>query len=78
MMLIKIDGIKTEVSEGVTVAAALLSHGVAAFRTSVCGEERGPLCGMGICFECRVTVDGVPHQRSCMIVARGGMEIVTG
>jgi sarcosine oxidase subunit alpha len=33
---------------------------------------------MGICFECRVTIDGQPHARSCQIPLREGMEIRTG
>jgi hypothetical protein len=33
---------------------------------------------MGICMECRVTVDGVPHQRSCLLLCDAGMEVVTG
>jgi predicted molibdopterin-dependent oxidoreductase YjgC len=65
------------VDEGTTVAAVLLSAGVTAFRRSVTGEPRGPLCGMGICFECRVTIDGVKHQRSCIVIAKDGMEVVT-
>jgi sarcosine oxidase subunit alpha len=66
-----------QVEDGTTVAAAILNVGETAFRRSVSGELRGPLCGMGICFECRVTIDGVAHQRSCNVPARNGMEIVT-
>jgi len=49
-----------------TIAAALMAAGQSC-RTSVTGEPRGPLCGMGICFECRATVHGVPHQRTCQL-----------
>ncbi len=41
-------------------------------RRSATGEPRGPLCGMGTCFECRVTIDGVPHRRSCAEIVRDG------
>ena len=64
--------------DGTTVAAVLINSGVEAFRVSASGEKRGPLCGMGICFECRVTIDGVGHQRSCNVVASDGMEVFTG
>ncbi len=57
-------------------AAVMLSHGLAV-RESVTGQARGPLCGMGVCFECRLTVDGVPHQRSCLLPCRAGMAIDT-
>jgi sarcosine oxidase subunit alpha len=66
-----------EVAEGSTVAAAIMNAGVLTFRRSVTGDQRAPLCGMGICFECRVTIDGVRHLRSCTVLARDGMEIVT-
>jgi aerobic-type carbon monoxide dehydrogenase small subunit (CoxS/CutS family) len=65
------------VPAGSTVAAALMqAHGVA--RRSLRGALRGPLCGMGICHECRVTIDGVPHQRACMRLAADGLVIRTG
>jgi sarcosine oxidase subunit alpha len=66
------------VDEGTTVAAAISNAGVKGFRTSVSGESRGPVCGMGICFECRVTIDGIEHQRSCNMIVAEGMEVVTG
>lgn len=62
---------------GSTVAAAVLEAGVTSFRRSVTGEARGPLCGMGICFECRVTIDGVAHVRSCQTVCEDGMDVRT-
>jgi sarcosine oxidase subunit alpha len=38
---------------------------------------RGGFCGMGVCQECRVTVDGRPDQRACMTEVRDGMEVST-
>jgi hypothetical protein len=46
-------------------------------RTSLSGEPRGPLCGMGICFDCAATIDGVPLRRTCQVFCRAGMEIAT-
>jgi hypothetical protein len=65
------------VEEGTAVAAAVLNATADHFRRSVTGEPRGPLCGMGICFECRVTIDGIPHQRSCNILVREGIVVAT-
>jgi aerobic-type carbon monoxide dehydrogenase small subunit (CoxS/CutS family) len=65
------------VPRGTTVASAMAAAGAVGFRTSVTGAARGPLCGMGICGECRVTIDGVHHLRSCAILCREGMEVVT-
>ena len=72
-----IDGTWVQVPAGVTVAAAISMKGESAFRHSVSGLPRGPVCGMGICFECRVTVDGRQHVRSCQMIARDGMIVVT-
>lgn len=77
-MEIVIDGRRVRVSAGMTLAAALLDAGITAFRVSVTGAPRAPICGMGSCFECRVTVDGRPHQRSCLIPCRDGMIVETG
>lgn len=65
------------VPAGSMVAAAVLEAGISAFRRSVTGEARGPLCGMGICFECRVTVNGVAHVRSCQTLCENGMDVRT-
>jgi predicted molibdopterin-dependent oxidoreductase YjgC len=72
-----LDGQEVSVAVGTTVAAALDIHGRPAPRRSPGGEPRGPLCGMGTCFECRVTIDGRPHQRSCRVLCRGGMRVET-
>ncbi len=74
---IKIDGTSTRVGAGTSVASAILNSGRAALRHSVMGEPRGALCGMGVCFECRVTVNGVPYVRSCITLCEPGMEIYT-
>jgi sarcosine oxidase subunit alpha len=65
------------VAAGTVVAAALAQSGRVRFRRSVRGESRGPLCGMGICMECRVTINGEPHCRSCQIVCEEGMDVRT-
>ena len=75
---ITIDGLAHAVAPGTSVAVALLASGASRFRTSLQGEPRGPVCGMGICFECRVTIDGRPHQRACLVVCAPGMAIETG
>lgn len=72
---LKVNGIAIRVPRGSTVAAAVLLAGRSGFRRSVSGELRGPLCGMGICFECRVAVDGQSNVRSCQMLCREGMEV---
>ena len=77
VVTIHADGRALRVPAGVSVAAALIDAGVTAFRRSVSDEVRSPLCGMGTCFECRVTIDGVPHRLGCMTLCAPGMEVVT-
>ena len=72
-----VNGIEVTMPAGSMVAAAIMKTGVVTFRRSVTGEARGPLCGMGICFECRVTIDGEAYCRSCQTVCRDGMDVRT-
>ena len=72
-----VNGIEVTLPAGSMVSAAIVRAGVTVFRRSVTGEPRGPLCGMGICFECRVTIDGEAHCRSCQTICREGMDIRT-
>jgi predicted molibdopterin-dependent oxidoreductase YjgC len=74
---IRVNGRAVSVADGTTVAAAVMAAEEYAFRRSVTGQPRGPLCGMGICFECRVTIDGVPQSRSCQTLCVEGMEVRT-
>jgi D-hydroxyproline dehydrogenase subunit gamma len=72
-----VDGVIIDVAEGTTVAAALITAGKNVFRISSSGVGRGPFCGIGICFECRVTIDGKKHARSCQLPCRSGMNVQT-
>ncbi len=72
------NGRRSRVPSGITVAAALLELGVTVFRRSATGEARGPVCGMGVCYECRVTIDGVPNRRACIVPVANGMVVISG
>lgn len=76
-VVVLINGRELKVASGTTVAAAVLTAGVTCFRRGVNGEPRAPLCGMGVCMECRVTINGVAHCRSCQELCVEGMEICT-
>jgi len=71
-----VNGASVSVPSGATVAVAVAIAGQPC-RKSVTGEPRGALCGMGICFECRVTIDRRTHSRSCQILCEPGMEVST-
>ena len=74
MKQILINGSPELVEEGVSLLVVLLNHGWSAQRTSVSGAHRSGLCAMGVCFECRVTVDG-KVVRACQTGCRDGMEV---
>jgi len=73
---IRVNGRSIEATPGETVLAALTAAGFRVLKKSnVRGEARGPFCGMGVCYECLVTINGVPKQRSCMTEVDDNMEI---
>lgn len=76
MLSVRINDLPISVPAGTTVAVAMMIAGQAC-RTAVSGEPRGPLCGMGVCYECRVTINGVPHCMGCRVLCETGMEIRT-
>ena len=67
-------GVSVPAGSMVSTAVALAGEPL---RRSVSGQPRGPLCGMGICFECRVTIDDREHCRSCQTPCMEGMEVRT-
>jgi predicted molibdopterin-dependent oxidoreductase YjgC len=72
---IRVNEKSVRVERGTVVAAAVALAGETRFRKSVLGQPRGPLCGMGICMECRVTINGQLHCRSCQTLCEEGMEV---
>ena len=71
---VTVNGTSVTVTAGATVAVAMATAGQAC-RTSVTGEPRGALCGMGVCFECRAIINGKPHSRTCQTLCEAGMEV---
>ena len=78
LILVTIDDQKVTLRAGISVAAAITISGKLVTRTSVTGQARAPVCGMGICMECRVNIDGQAHQLACQTVCLDGMRINTG
>lgn len=75
---IEVDGERVDAYPGESLATALLASGVRAFRRTRTGAPRGPVCNMGVCFECAVTVDGEPGVRACATPVRAGLRVETG
>lgn len=81
-IVVHVDGQAVLVPAGVSVVAALaLADSLSrtpCTRRSVSGEARFAFCGMGYCQECRVTIDGRPHQLACQRACHADMQIATG
>ncbi len=74
----ELDGRPVDFVPGQTVGAALVAAGVLAWRTTrIGGRPRGLFCGIGVCFDCLVTVDGRPNRRACLEPARDGARVST-
>ncbi|HEY7486839.1 MAG TPA: (2Fe-2S)-binding protein [Streptosporangiaceae bacterium] len=70
---ITFDGRPIRVAEGQTIGAALMAAGVRSWRrTRVAGRPRGLFCGIGVCYDCLVTVNDRSSVRACLVEARPG------
>jgi predicted molibdopterin-dependent oxidoreductase YjgC len=76
-VIIDLNGKPITAHIGESVATVLLSENIFAMRTTTLGEPRGVFCGMGVCFDCLVVVDGKPNTRACMTWVKAGMNIRT-
>ena len=75
---VQVDGEPVAAFAGETVATVLLALGQQTFRhTEKHHAPRGLYCGMGVCFECLVTIDGIENVRACMTPVAEGMVIET-
>jgi hypothetical protein len=67
------DGSPVAFEPGQSIAAALIAAGHRSWRTTRAGgEPRGAFCGIGVCFDCLVVVNGRPNRRACLVEARPG------
>jgi predicted molibdopterin-dependent oxidoreductase YjgC len=78
-LTITVNGTRIRCAATASVAAVLLAngHGPGICKSEKAGTPRGLYCGMGICFDCLVTIDGRPGQRACMTPVSDGMRIET-
>lgn len=77
-LTVRVDGVALRVPAGASAAAAIeYAAGAvpAVYRRSLSGMPRGACCGMGVCKECRVTIDGVPNRLACEVRCSDGMDI---
>ena len=76
---ITFDGRSLPATPGESVGAALTNAGIRSWRTTrFQGRPRGLFCGIGICYDCLLTVDGHPNQRACLVPVAPGMQLSSG
>ena len=64
--------------EGQTVGAALINAGIYSWRVTRRRQtRRGLFCGIGVCYDCLISVNGAPNQRACQVAAVTGMTVTT-
>jgi predicted molibdopterin-dependent oxidoreductase YjgC len=74
-----LDGRELTARPGQSVGAALTEAGISSWRrTRHGGRPRGLFCGIGICYDCLITADGVPNLRACLLPAVDGMKLTSG
>jgi predicted molibdopterin-dependent oxidoreductase YjgC len=79
VFVVHVDGRPVSTYAGQTVAALLFANGIRVFgRSAHGGEPRGVFCGIGVCYECLVTVNGEANTRACVTTVASGMVIETG
>lgn len=72
----RFDGAPVPFRPGQTVGGALAASGVVSWRaTRGSGEHRGLFCGIGVCYDCLLSVDGQRSQRACVTPARAGQDV---
>ena len=76
MVEVQVDGTRVRIPVGSSVAAALAQQPPGRTRLSVSGQWRAPLCGMGVCHECRVLING-RERLACQTVCEDGMLIAS-
>jgi predicted molibdopterin-dependent oxidoreductase YjgC len=73
------DGRTVPATPGESVGAALTNAGIRSWRsTRKHGRPRGLFCGIGVCFDCLLTIDGLPNQRACLTPVAPGMKVDSG
>ncbi|MFJ8788631.1 (2Fe-2S)-binding protein [Streptomyces sp. NPDC102462] len=76
---VTVDGERLRATQGQTVAGLLMSRGRVSWRTTArSGRPRGLFCGIGVCFDCLVTVNGLSDVRACQRLLADGDVIKTG
>ena len=72
------DGQAVPFRDGQTIGAALTAVGISSWRsTRRRGAPRGLFCGIGVCYDCLLTVDGLRARRACVTPARAGQIVCT-
>lgn len=71
----RMDGVPIQAIPGTSIASALMEAGIAGSRIARGGDRRGYYCGMGVCWECVVSVAGRGNVRSCLEPVAAGLDV---
>lgn len=75
---VTVDGRRVQAFEGELVSTVLQAEGIAVFgHKHKTGRPSSLYCGMGVCYECLVTINGTPNLRACQTYAADQMTIET-
>ena len=75
---ITVDNQKITAYEGETIAGALIAAGIRTLNYSSKGQNpRSIYCGIGLCYNCIMTVDGVPNTKTCQTLVKDGCKVQT-
>ena len=67
---ITVDGEKIIAYEGETIGAVLMAAGQRTLRyTNKKEHPRGLYCGIGLCQECRMVINGIANTQACQTLA---------
>lgn len=69
------EGKRVPARRGQSVAAALMAVGERCLRIDEAGNPKGAVCGIGLCWECRCSIDGLADRRACMTPVEPGMVV---
>ncbi len=77
-VVFQFDGEPVAAQCGQSIGAALVAIGRRSWRRTRFGDRpRGIFCGIGICFDCLITVDGRPNRRACLVPVVDGAIVTT-
>ena len=74
---ITFDGRTCQGRPGQTISEVLMANGLIILGQAPDGTDRGVYCGMGVCYQCRVILNGKMNIRACKTLAKPGDAVLS-